>query len=33
VTELTGLRPTDPRDALVLRIAVLAGRLHPLDGA
>jgi hypothetical protein len=33
VTELTGLRPTDPRDALVLRIAVLAARLHPLDGA
>jgi len=32
VTELTGLRPTDPRDALVLRIAVLAARLHPLDG-
>jgi hypothetical protein len=32
VTELTGLRPTDSRDALVLRIAVLAARLHPLDG-
>jgi DNA-binding PucR family transcriptional regulator len=29
VTELTGLRPTDPRDALVLRIAVLAARLDP----
>jgi hypothetical protein len=27
VTDLTGLRPTDPRDALVLRIAVLAARL------
>jgi DNA-binding PucR family transcriptional regulator len=37
VTELTGLRPTDPRDALVLRIAVLAARLErgrdPLDPA
>jgi hypothetical protein len=32
VTELTGLRPTDPRDAFVLRIALLAARLHPLDG-
>jgi PucR-like helix-turn-helix protein/diguanylate cyclase with GGDEF domain len=31
VTELTGLRPTDPRDALVLRIAVLAARLGPPD--
>jgi hypothetical protein len=35
VTELTGLRPADPRDALVLRIAVLAARLDrgrdPLD--
>ena len=28
VTELTGLRPTDPRDSLVLRMAVLAARLH-----
>jgi hypothetical protein len=27
VSELTGLRPTDPRDAFVLRIAVLAARL------
>jgi PucR C-terminal helix-turn-helix domain/GGDEF-like domain len=27
VTDLTGLRPTDPRDALVLRIAVMAARL------
>jgi hypothetical protein len=27
VTELTGLRPTDPRDSLVLRMAVLAARL------
>jgi DNA-binding PucR family transcriptional regulator len=33
VTELTGLRPTDPRDAFVLRIALLAARLHPLDTA
>jgi DNA-binding PucR family transcriptional regulator len=33
VTELTGLRPTDPRDALVLRIALLVARLHPLDAA
>ena len=28
VSELTGLRPTDPRDALVLRIALLAARLE-----
>ncbi len=27
VTELTGRRPTDPRDALVLRTALVAGRL------
>jgi hypothetical protein len=27
VTELTGLRPTDPRDSLVLRMALLAARL------
>lgn len=33
VTELTGLRPADPRDALVLRFGVLAARLAPLDGA
>jgi hypothetical protein len=32
VSELTGLRPTDPRDALVLRFGVLAARLAPLDG-
>jgi PucR C-terminal helix-turn-helix domain/GGDEF-like domain len=34
VTELTGLRPTDPRDSLVLRMAVLAARLdtgQPVD--
>jgi PucR C-terminal helix-turn-helix domain/GGDEF-like domain len=29
VADLTGLRPTDPRDALVLHIAVLAARLGP----
>ncbi|TQM44442.1 PucR-like helix-turn-helix protein [Pseudonocardia cypriaca] len=33
VTELTGLRPADPRDALVLRFGVLAARLGPLDGS
>jgi PucR-like helix-turn-helix protein/diguanylate cyclase with GGDEF domain len=33
VTELTGLRPADPRDALVLRFGVLAARLAPLDGS
>jgi DNA-binding PucR family transcriptional regulator len=32
VSELTGLQPTDPRDALVLRIAVLAARLAPDRG-
>jgi sugar diacid utilization regulator len=32
VRELTGLQPTDPRDALVLRIAVLAARLAPGRG-
>jgi DNA-binding PucR family transcriptional regulator len=35
VSELTGLQPTDPRDALVLRIAVMASRLEldrgPMD--
>lgn len=31
VSELTGLRPTDPRDAFVLRIALLLWRLHSLD--
>ena len=29
VSELTGRTPTDPRDALVLRIALIAGRLGP----
>jgi hypothetical protein len=29
VSDLTGLQPTDPRDALVLRIAVLVARLGP----
>jgi hypothetical protein len=29
VSELTGLQPSDPRDALVLRIAVLVARLDP----
>jgi PucR C-terminal helix-turn-helix domain/GGDEF-like domain len=37
VTELTGLRPTDPRDSLVLRIALMAARLdlgrQPVDTA
>jgi DNA-binding PucR family transcriptional regulator len=28
VSEITGLDPTDPRHALVLRIALVAGRLH-----
>jgi DNA-binding PucR family transcriptional regulator len=28
VAELTGRAPTDPRDALVLRIAVVTGRLR-----
>ncbi len=27
VSEVTGRDPTDPRDALVLRIALIAGRL------
>lgn len=29
VTEVTGFDPTDPRDSLVLRIALIVGRLHP----
>ena len=29
VSELTGRTPTDPRDALVLRTALMAGRLEP----
>jgi len=28
VTEVTGFDPTDPRDSLVLRIALIVGRLH-----
>jgi DNA-binding PucR family transcriptional regulator len=32
VTQLTGLHPMDPRDSLVLRIAVLAARLGPIEG-
>jgi DNA-binding PucR family transcriptional regulator len=28
VSEVTGLSPTDPRDALVLRAAVVVGRLE-----
>ncbi len=32
MSELTGHDPTDPRDALVLRIAVLAARLGTDDG-
>jgi hypothetical protein len=32
VSELTGLRPADPRDALVLRIAVLVARLESGNG-
>jgi DNA-binding PucR family transcriptional regulator len=31
VTEVTGFDPTDPRDSLVLRIALIVGRLHPSD--
>lgn len=32
VSELTGRAPTDPRDALVLRAALIAGRLRIVDG-
>jgi DNA-binding PucR family transcriptional regulator len=31
VTEVTGFDPTDPRDSLVLRIALIVGRLHPSE--
>lgn len=31
VTEVTGFDPTDPRDSLVLRIALIVGRLHSSD--
>jgi len=33
VSELTGRLPADPRDALVLRAALIAGRLRRADGA
>jgi DNA-binding PucR family transcriptional regulator len=29
VSEITGRDPTDPRDALMLRIALIVGRLSP----